>query len=210
VTAENKLREEARFWAAGEVSDTAVIMQSTGEKASTRQRGGKKTAEKKTINSAKVATATYVQDFMTLQYPPMDEGVSSTVRLGRAFVSGALGRRMDDPKLFDAAVNITECSVRLLTTTRKAKTPVSAPPPNSIDSEMDKGDDNEAHLSQSATDLDVQIELPSANAECTFQDMVGPSTRRESAKYLSHDAGNGHCRGKCDKARDFDVRDRCG
>jgi len=104
----------------------------------------------------------------------MDEGVSSTVRLGRAFVSGALGRRTDDPKLFDAAVSIFECSVRLLTTARKAKTPVSAPPPNSIDSEVDRGDDNDTHLSQSATDLDVQIELPSANAEISFQDMVGP------------------------------------
>jgi len=30
------------------------------------------------------------------------------------------------------------------------------------------------HLSQSATDLDVQIELPSVAGECTFQDMVGP------------------------------------
>jgi len=173
MTAESKQREEARLWAAGEVSDTAVVTQSTGEKVSTRQRGGKKTANKKTTDVAEVATATYVQNFVASQYPPIDEGVSSTVRLGRAFVSGALGRRPDDPKLFDASVNITECSVRLLTTSKKAKTLVSAPPPNSIDSEMDRGDNSDAHLSQSATDLDVHIELPSVSAECTFRDMVG-------------------------------------
>jgi len=39
---------------------------------------------------------------------------------------------------------------------------------------MDRGDTSDAHLSQSATDLDVQIKLPSVAAECTFQDMVGP------------------------------------
>jgi len=98
----------------------------------------------------------------------MDEGVSSTVRLGKAFVSGALGRRTDDTKWFDAAANITECSVRLLTTNKKAKAPVSVPPSNSIDSEMDRGESSDAHLSQSVTDLDVQTELLSARAESTF------------------------------------------
>jgi len=174
VTAESKQREEARLWAAGEVSDTAVVTQSTSEKVSTRQRGGKKTADKKSTDTAEVATARYVQNFVASHYPPIDEGVSSTVRLGRAFVSGALGRRTDDPKLFEAAVNITECSVRLLTTSKKAKTPVSAPPPNLIDSEMDQGENSDAHLSQSVTDLEVHIELPSVSAECTFRDMVGP------------------------------------
>jgi len=168
VTAESNQREQARLWAAKEVSDTAVVTQSTGEKASTRQRGVKKTIEKKKTDSAEVAAAKYVQDFLASQYPPVDEGVSSTVRQGRALVSGALGRRTDDPKLFDAAVNITECSVRLLTTSKKAKTPVSAPPPNSIESEMDRGDISDAHLSQSANELDVQIELPSMNVESTF------------------------------------------
>jgi len=42
-TAESRQREDARKWASGEVSDTAVVTQSTGEKVSTRQRGGKKT-----------------------------------------------------------------------------------------------------------------------------------------------------------------------
>jgi len=173
-TADCEQRKQARVWAAGDVSDTSVVTQSTGEKASARQRGAKKTTERKTVDSAEVTAATYVQNFVAAQYPPMDEGVSSTVRLGRAFVSGAFGRRTDDPKLFEAAVNITECSVRLLTTNKKAKTPVSDPPPNSIDSEMDRGDISDARLSQSATDLDVQIELPNMTAESTFLEMVGP------------------------------------
>jgi len=96
VTAESKQREEARIWASGEVSDTAIVTQSTVEKVSSRQQGGKKAAEKKMTDSAEVATATYVQNFVAAQYPPMDEGVSSTVRLGRGFVSGALGWRTDD------------------------------------------------------------------------------------------------------------------
>jgi len=173
-TAESRQREDARKWASGEVSDTAVVTQSTGEKVSTHKRGVKKTAKKKSIESVKVAQATYMQDFVASQYPPMDGGVSLTVRLGRAFVSGSLGRRTDDPRLFDAAVNITDCSVRLSTTKQKAKTPVTDPPPNLIDSEMDRGNTSDAHLSQSATDLDVQIELPSVAAECTFKDMAGP------------------------------------
>jgi len=88
----------------------------------------KKTAEKKPAESAEVAQAMYVQDFVASHYPPMDEGVSSTVRLGRAFVSGALGRRTDDPRLFEAAVNMTDCSVRFSTTKLKGKAPVTAPP----------------------------------------------------------------------------------
>jgi len=116
VTAESKQRKDARKWASGEVSDTAVVTQSTGENLSRRQRGVKKIAEKKPTESAEVAQATYMQDFVASQYPPMDGSISSTVRLGRAFVSGALGRRTDDPKLFDAAVNVTDCSVRLSTT----------------------------------------------------------------------------------------------
>jgi len=174
VTTESRQRYDARKWASGEVSDTTVVTQSTREKLSRRQRGVKKTVEKKPTELAEVAHATYVQNFVASQYLPMDEGVMSTVRLGRAFVSGALGRGTDYPKLFDAAVNMTDCSVRLSRTKQKAKTPVTAPPPNFIDSEMDRGDTSDAHLSQSATDLDVHIELPSVGTECTFQDMVGP------------------------------------
>jgi len=135
-TAEMTQRNAPRQWAAEEVSDTTVVTQSTGEKGSMRQRGVKKLTVKRPAEAAEVAQATGVQDFIALQYPSMDEGVSSTVRLGRAFVFGALGRRMDDPKWFDAAANITECSVRLLTTSMKAKAPVLVPPPNSIYSEM--------------------------------------------------------------------------
>jgi len=42
---------------------------------------------------------------------------------------------------------------------KKAKAPVFAPPPNSIDSEMDMNDSADVQLSQSATDVGVQIEL---------------------------------------------------
>jgi len=87
------------------------------------------------------------------------------VRLGKALVSGALGRRTDDPKIFGAAVNIIECSVKLQTTNKKAKAPVSASPRNSIDSgaegEAASNDTTcEVQLSQSATDLGTQIDLP--------------------------------------------------
>jgi len=72
VTADSEQREQARLWAAGEVSDTAVVTQSTGEKASTRQRGAKKNTERKMTDSAEVTAATYVQNFVASQYPPMD------------------------------------------------------------------------------------------------------------------------------------------
>jgi len=38
---------------------------------------------------------------------------------------------------------------------------------------MDRGESSDAHLSQSATNLDVRKELPSAREESTFQEMVG-------------------------------------
>jgi len=127
------------------------------------------------------AQALELQDFIASQYPPIDEGVSSTVRLGRALVSGALGRRNDDPKLFGAAINIVECSVRLQTTKKKAKIPVSAAPPNSIDSEVDCGDVCDAHLSLSATDLGTQIELPGDGVEVAgFQATGIPILEKET------------------------------
>jgi len=110
-----------------------------------------------------------VQEFMAAQYPPVDEGVSSTVRLGRSFVLGALGRKIEDPKMLEAAVLVTDCSVVMQSTKRKAKVPVSAPPPNSTDSEVEMEECNDTQLSQSATDVDVQIKLPEGETEIMTQ-----------------------------------------
>jgi len=64
-----------------------------------------------------------VQDFIAAQYPPIEETVSSAVRMGRALVSGALGMRLDDPKYFETAVKLPECTVVLQSTHRKARAP---------------------------------------------------------------------------------------
>jgi len=117
-------------------------------------------------------TATIVEDkesleareFIAGQYPPVEDSVSSTGRLGRA-----LGRRTDDPKIFGAAVNLTECSVRIRTTKKNAKVPVSAAPPNSIDSEADIDGMGNILLSLSATDLSTQIDLPGGGTEVKLQ-----------------------------------------
>jgi len=53
---------------------------------------------------------------------------------------------------------------------------VSAAPPNSIESEADCGDVSDAHLSQSATDLDTQIELPGDGMEVAESHEMGVPT----------------------------------
>jgi len=170
VGADTIQREAAMQWASEGTSDTNVVTQSTIAKGSVRQRGAKKATEKRITTATEDQQSMDVQNFIAGQYPPIEEGVSSTVRLGRAFVSGALGRRTDDPKIFVAAVNIVECDDKLLTTNRKAKIPVSAAPPNSIDSEAEC--DGLSHninldvlLSQSATDLGTHIDLPGVDAQ---------------------------------------------
>jgi len=130
-------RDAAMRWASGEASDTDVVTQSTICKVSGRQRGVKNAIDKGPEAVLEDAQSLEAQNFIAAQYPPIEEGVSSTVRLGRALVSGALGRRNDDPKSFGAAISIQECSVRFKSTKKKAKAPVSAAPPNSIDSEVD-------------------------------------------------------------------------
>jgi len=100
-------------WASGETSDTNIVTQRNIGKGSGRQRGAKKATDKLTATAIEDTQSLEVQNFIVRQYPPIEEGVSSTVRIGRAFVSGALRRRTDDPKIFRAAVNIMECSVRL-------------------------------------------------------------------------------------------------
>jgi len=161
-TADVEQRESAMQWATGISSDTALVTQST---VPTRQKAAKKVTEKQRQTATEPTQDMDVQDFMSAQYPPVDEGVSSTVRLGRSFVSGALGRRIEDPKMLEAAVIVTDCSVVIQSTKRKAKVPVSAPPPNSIDSEVEMEEGNDTQLSQSATDVDVQIELPEGETE---------------------------------------------
>jgi len=58
-----------------------------------------------------ICDALAVQDFIASQYSPIEETVSSTVRMGRALVSGAFGMRTDDPKYFETAVKMPECTV---------------------------------------------------------------------------------------------------
>jgi len=168
--ADTAQRDAAMQWASGEISDVNVVTQSTIGKGSTRQRGGKKGTDEASATATEDASSLEAQNFIASQYPPVEDGVSSTVRLGRAFVSGALGKQTDDPKLFGAAVNIVDCSVKLMTTNKKAKMPVSAALPNSINLEAEEGGIShdttfDVQLSQSATDLGMQIDLPSVDIE---------------------------------------------
>jgi len=91
--------------------------------------------------------------------------VSSTVKLGKLLVSGAPGRRTDDPQIFETAARLVECSVVLRTTKEKAKTPVSNPPLNSMNSDAEEDRSGDVHLSQSTTDTGVCIELLEGSAE---------------------------------------------
>jgi len=84
-------------------------------------------------------------------------------------VFGALWRRTDDLKIFGAAVSMTECSVQIQTTRKKAKAPVSAAPPNFIDSEADTEGMGDSRLSLSATDLRTQIDLPGGGTKMELQ-----------------------------------------
>jgi len=114
------------------------------------------------LTETEISDALAVQDFIASQYPPPEETVSSTVRMGRALVSGALGMRTDDPKYFETAVKMPECKVVIQSTRRKAKAPVSAPPPNSIESDRDLNESGDLQLSQSANNVGVYVELPGA------------------------------------------------
>jgi len=109
TTSDAAKRDAARRWAASDKSDTELVTQSTGSKSSSRQKGSKKVSDKVPEAIVEDAQSLELQNFIASQNPPIDEGVSSTVRLGRALVSGALGRRNDDPKLFGTEINIVEC-----------------------------------------------------------------------------------------------------
>jgi len=114
-----------------------MATQSTTDKNSTRPRAAKKAEEANSTVAKEKLDSLETQNFMAAQYPPVNEWLSSAVKLGRSLVSGALGRRTDDPRMFETAVGMVECSVVLRTTKAKAKIPVSKPPPNSIDSEVE-------------------------------------------------------------------------
>jgi len=154
-------REEAISWALGTVSETSVVKFGGGEKGVMRPKVQHGTSGR----CIDIAGELAIQDFIASQSPPVEETVSSTVRMGRALVYGALGMRTDDPKYFETAVKMPECTVVLQSTRRKAKAPVSAPPPNSIESDRDLNESGDLHLSQSAADVGVFVELPGAIVE---------------------------------------------
>jgi len=169
--------EEAIQWASEAASGTDVAKLGASSKGMTRPKPNKKTATRdvRTVIDAS-ADSLALQEFIVMQYPPVEEVVSSTVRMGRALVSGALGMRTDDPKLFATAVRLPGCTVVLQSTKSKAKVPVYAPPPNSIESDMKINDVEDVQLSQSTTDIGVHIELPDGGIELTPQSVVGGET----------------------------------
>jgi len=166
-------RKEAIQWASSAASETAIVKNGATEKESTRS----KVIPKELSDKACTATldeedSLAVQDFVASQFPPVEEVVSSTVRLGRALVSGALEMRTDDPIFFETAVKLPECVVVLQSSRKKAKMPVSAAPPNSIDSEVDGNESGDVVLFQSATDVGVCIELPEGAVEPTTTERI--------------------------------------
>jgi len=159
MAADIEQKEYARKRASESTSDMAMVPQNTTDRISVQQKAVKKAGDKIRSMSKEVAQSLANQDAIASQYPPIvDESVSSTVRLGGALVSGALGRKNDDPKIFEATVKLQECSVVLHSTRRKAKTPVSAPPPNSIDSDVEGKEHDDVGMSQFTTDTGVNIE----------------------------------------------------
>jgi len=151
-------QEAARAWAAEESTDAPMVTQTAAERNLASSKAVKTTEEAKSTETNEMVESIKIQDFMAAQYPPINEGISTTVKLGRSLVSGALGRRTDDPRMFETAVGMVECSVVLRKTKEKSKTPVSHPPPNSIDSEAEEDLSVDAQLSQSTTDTGVCIE----------------------------------------------------
>jgi len=187
MSADDGQREAARQWAQEETATTSVVTQSTGDRGSTRSRAvAKKASDKQQGVQTEDKDNLDAQEFIASQYPPVDEGVSSTVRLGRSFVSGAMERRSDDPKMFETAVELVDCSVPSRTTKEKAEIPVSDRPPNSIDSDVEEDDANDARLSQSTTDTGVHIELPEVNAET--DDQVRAESVHKDASVCAGDA----------------------
>jgi len=181
-------REEARRWAeSGTASETSIVRGGVEGEMTT------KTGiimEALTVETSMVDTeladSLYVQEYVASQYPSVEEVKYSTVRLGRALVSGALGMSTDDPKLFETAIRLPECSVVIHSTKRKAKAPVSAP--NSIDSEMDINESTDVQLSQSVTDVGVQIEKLGLGVEAMLQEILAKEEVTVSEKPTTTEA----------------------
>jgi len=169
TTADVAQRENAMKWASTTASATEIVAPNAIKQGSTLLK--KKCADKRQQKRGETAESFAIQEFIAAQYPHLEKVVSTTVRLGLALVSGALGRKIDDPKMFETVVNLTDCDVVLQSTRKKSKVPVSAAPPNSMESEMDV--DESVQLSQSATDIGVHIGLPEGETELDYQRPTG-------------------------------------
>jgi len=181
MSADDGQREAARQWAQEGTMTTSDVTQSTVDRGSTRSMAlGKKVNNKQQSVQTEDKRNLDAQEYIASQYPQVEEGVSSTVRLGRSFVSGAMGRQNDDPKMFETAVELVDCSVPSRTMDEKARIPVSNPSPNSIDSEVEEDEASDARLSQSTTDTGVHIELPEGNAK-TEKQRVDESSRKDAS-----------------------------
>jgi len=168
-TADAVQRDEAVQWASESAPEKGVGRpHTTGEAMERPKVTPKDVTDQECTATLEAEESLFLQIFMAAQYPQVGEIVTPTIRMGRALVSGALGMRTDDPKLFEAAVELPECVVVLQSTKRKAKTPVSAAPPNSIDSEIDGNESGDVMLSQSATHVGVYIELPEGSIDPTI------------------------------------------
>jgi len=79
-------------------------------------------------------------------------------------------------------------SIRDRSTKKEAKALGYAPPPNSIDSEMDMNDSANIQLSQSATDVGVQIDSPGLGVESMLQEILAKKEVRISNKPIMTEA----------------------
>jgi len=115
-------REEAIKWVSKTASGTDVAKIGGSNKETARLKSSKKAAavDVRPASDA-LESSLAVQEFMAMQYPPVEELVSSPVRLGRALVSGALGMRNDDPTIFATAVRLPECTIVLHSTQSKSQ-----------------------------------------------------------------------------------------
>jgi len=181
MSADDGQREAARRWAQEDTTTTSDVTQSTADRGTNCSKAlVKKGNNKQQFVQTEDRGNLDAQEYIASQNPPVEESVSSTVRLGRSFVSGAMGRQNDHPKMFEMAVELVDCSVPSRTTDEKAEMPVSDPPPNSIDSEMEEDESSDAKLSQSTTDTGVHIELPEENTEINEQG-IDESSHKEAS-----------------------------
>jgi len=179
-------RESAMQWASTTASETEIVSTNAAKQGPSRSKS--MITENYQPTEGDVAESIAIQDFIASQYPPVEGVVSSTVRLGRALVSGALRRKVDDPKMFETVVNIKECKVILQSTRKKSKVPVSAAPPNSTESERDMDESGSVQLSQFPTDVGVHIGLPEGEIELELRDATREPYARTSMEAEGTDA----------------------